>query len=763
MLGFDALQAAIDTALELLNKELLGAAKSVYVNKEKNPVWHATTYKNGTRAGRYTTLVVSPKEYATAVRLVGELEDLKSIIDKQIQEMQTTPPDVLEHHLLGCEINFLRLMFHAYYQSRFGTKLFLTSHNDLARGFTEQYATYARQLHLTRNPFSTSPQGKMLLHTREGIEATAAGPSRVNSDKASVRRELVFTSDSESEDLSGEIREAEERPEVSEASSDEMSEAEGSEASGSVDYEARSSRFEQYKEAHQREAALEYTYGKNVPDEIFWETEAPDYTDIDPNELLEKDCPPETLLMSSSAEFIRRWDATARKRLGQQFDAREIQVLHTFFSKDTARRFGKFKSLDIEQRWVYQLLPQPLLYYFGFNNENWERELQGRYQDYLSLKLSPEKVARFLDQAFQLFLKRSAQFGPKMVRNGLSVVKHRSLFSDPRYSIGQLVCSDKIIGVGTYSTVYAGTMSIEGKPQPVSVAVKLFQNDSTSLSLNSSLLPIAECQLLRQLQSPYVVELYMGMTDLMRPFSVMPQYPFSLEDYLDKHSETLSNETLWEMMKQTSECLSFLHGRNVVYRDLKTSNILVEMLDGGFRLRMCDFNIAIMHPNRDAALQGRAIDTFTGTRVCAAPELLSAEGLTSHTLHSDVYALGVTLWAIEKRTSLLEENVYPDLVHRCVKRCRHSSSDTEDQITSDNLRHAVGQGRRPETRGISHELVTLLMQCWSHEPHQRPDAKGVVSSLVDIRSRYVGVAETAAAKGGVEPPTTHLIDLAFLK
>ncbi|KAL5724969.1 putative serine/threonine-protein kinase pbl3 [Ranunculus cassubicifolius] len=80
--------------------------------------------------------------------------------------------------------------------------------------------------------------------------------------------------------------------------------------------------------------------------------------------------------------------------------------------------------------------------------------------------------------------------------------------------------------------------------------------------------------------------------------------------------------------------LSFLHESKVIYRDLKTSNIL---LDADFNAKLSDFGLAKEGPTGD---KSHVSTQVLGTEGYAAPEYIATGHLTAK---SDVYSFGVVL------------------------------------------------------------------------------------------------------------------------
>ena len=77
----------------------------------------------------------------------------------------------------------------------------------------------------------------------------------------------------------------------------------------------------------------------------------------------------------------------------------------------------------------------------------------------------------------------------------------------------------------------------------------------------------------------------------------------------------------------------YMHERDIVYRDIKPENILVDM-DG--HIRIADFGLSKIIPERERS------NSF-----CGSPEYLSPEMLTNNEGHDrrlDIYCLGVLLY-----------------------------------------------------------------------------------------------------------------------
>merc|ERR1719220_3329436 len=86
---------------------------------------------------------------------------------------------------------------------------------------------------------------------------------------------------------------------------------------------------------------------------------------------------------------------------------------------------------------------------------------------------------------------------------------------------------------------------------------------------------------------------------------------------------------------QASRALAHLHASNVVHRDIKPQNLLVDATKG-YVLKLCDFGSAARLDNGRATLVA-----YICSRYYRAPELIF--GATSYTAAVDLWSLGCVL------------------------------------------------------------------------------------------------------------------------
>ncbi|WP_129628949.1 serine/threonine-protein kinase [Candidatus Oscillochloris fontis] len=140
----------------------------------------------------------------------------------------------------------------------------------------------------------------------------------------------------------------------------------------------------------------------------------------------------------------------------------------------------------------------------------------------------------------------------------------------------------------------------------------------------------AEAQLLQGLDHPRIPRVYSHFTDEGRHYLTMDFIRGKdLEEVVDERG-VLSEALVLEYADQICDVLVYLHGKGLIYRDMKPSNVMIEDASGAVKL--VDFGITKLFKPTERGTQ-------IGTPGYAPPE--QYQGLA--TPASDIYALGATL------------------------------------------------------------------------------------------------------------------------
>lgn len=105
-----------------------------------------------------------------------------------------------------------------------------------------------------------------------------------------------------------------------------------------------------------------------------------------------------------------------------------------------------------------------------------------------------------------------------------------------------------------------------------------------------------------------------------------------LSDYIG--DENIDIEKMVRWIAQAAEALNYAHEHNVIHRDVKPANMIVEAKSG--RLKLTDFGVA-----RIAGVNQTQTGIVLGSPSYMAPEQIRGEALTGKT---DLFSLGVTLY-----------------------------------------------------------------------------------------------------------------------
>jgi Tol biopolymer transport system component len=202
----------------------------------------------------------------------------------------------------------------------------------------------------------------------------------------------------------------------------------------------------------------------------------------------------------------------------------------------------------------------------------------------------------------------------------------------PRFGAWQAV---KLLGRGGMGTVYLAERA-DGAFR-MSAAVKVVPMALASHEIEERFR--RERQFLASLDHPKVARLIDGgVTETGLPYLVMEFVGgLTIDRFCDAHE--LDTRGRIALMRQVLEALAYVHGRQVIHRDVKPSNILVD--DAG-SVKLLDFGTArLVDATAEAALTKTGVFAFTPEY--ASPEQVRGEPVS---VASDLYSAGVLLYRL---------------------------------------------------------------------------------------------------------------------
>ncbi|XP_028793746.1 LEAF RUST 10 DISEASE-RESISTANCE LOCUS RECEPTOR-LIKE PROTEIN KINASE-like 1.2 [Neltuma alba] len=284
------------------------------------------------------------------------------------------------------------------------------------------------------------------------------------------------------------------------------------------------------------------------------------------------------------------------------------------------------------------------------------------------------------------------------------------------------------LGDGGFGTVYCGKLG-DGR----TVAVKrLYENNDRRVEQFMN-----EVEILTRLRHQNLVQLY-GCTsrhsrELLLVYEYVPNG--TVADHLHgeraKPADTLPWHTRMNIAIETASALAYLHASDIIHRDIKTTNIL---LDSHFVVKVADFGLSRLFPNDVTHISTAP----QGTPGYVDPEYHQCYQLTDK---SDVYSFGVVLIelissmpAIDITRHRHEVNLAIMAVHKIQNGDLHELVDP-----------ALGFEADPKVRKMVNGVAELAFQCLQSMKDTRPSMEEVVERLKEIQSDGVGKTKEEAA------------------
>ncbi|KAK9450472.1 uncharacterized protein V1518DRAFT_413933 [Limtongia smithiae] len=181
-----------------------------------------------------------------------------------------------------------------------------------------------------------------------------------------------------------------------------------------------------------------------------------------------------------------------------------------------------------------------------------------------------------------------------------------------------------LIGKGSFGKVYLATHKLTG------AVVVLKSAEKSDLNL------AREIHHYRQLLHPHIARLYEVIVTETLVWLVLEYCPGDeLYEYLLRKG-ALPTEQVQRIFAQLCGAVAYIHTRDIVHRDLKLENILMDK--GNRSVKLCDFGFT-----RECEPK-RFLQTLCGTMCYAAPEMV--KGIKYLGQAVDVWSLGIILYAL---------------------------------------------------------------------------------------------------------------------
>ncbi|XP_029302455.1 LOW QUALITY PROTEIN: serine/threonine-protein kinase SIK2 [Cottoperca gobio] len=188
---------------------------------------------------------------------------------------------------------------------------------------------------------------------------------------------------------------------------------------------------------------------------------------------------------------------------------------------------------------------------------------------------------------------------------------------------------ERTLGKGNFAVVKLARHRIT----KTEVAIKII--DKTQLDAVNLEKIYREVQIMKMLDHPHIIKLYQVM-ETKNMLYLVTEYAKNGEifDYLAKHgrlSELEARRKFWQILSAVEYC----HNRNIVHRDLKAENLL---LDGQMNIKIADFGFGnFFQP-------GEPLATWCGSPPYAAPEVFEGQQYEGPQL--DIWSMGVVLYVL---------------------------------------------------------------------------------------------------------------------
>ncbi|KNA08752.1 hypothetical protein SOVF_159850 isoform B [Spinacia oleracea] len=328
----------------------------------------------------------------------------------------------------------------------------------------------------------------------------------------------------------------------------------------------------------------------------------------------------------------------------------------------------------------------------------------------------------------------SGNIGKQTMRMKTNIEGSKVYFSVPVFSYSELEEATnnfdptRELGDGGFGTVYYGKL-VDGRE----VAVKrLYERNCRQLELYMNEIEILAC-----LRHQNLVTLYGCTSRRSRELLLVYEYVSNgtVADHLNGEQSicgTLTWPVRMRIAIETATALSYLHASDVIHRDVKTQNIL---LDTNFSVKVADFGLSRLFP-----MDVTHISTAPqGTPGYLDPEYHQCYQLTDK---SDVYSFGVVLVELISSLPAVDLTRKEDEINLSYYAMKRIQCCAFDELVDKRL----GFDSNYKVKRMTTLVAELAFQCLQHRKDFRPSMDEVLETLKRIESADYEVRKAAEEK-----------------
>lgn len=243
---------------------------------------------------------------------------------------------------------------------------------------------------------------------------------------------------------------------------------------------------------------------------------------------------------------------------------------------------------------------------------------------------------------------------------------------------------DKVLNRGSFGTVYLGQWC------EVPVAIKKI---GQRLPVREYEQFIREIEIMSKLRHPNITQLYGACMEPQACLVMEHVMKGSLDQIIE--NESWSIEEKIRVALDVAKGLAYMHYRDILHRDLKTGNILI---DSRGVAKITDFGLCKNMGYSSGTLGVRSLDIQW-----MAPEVLDR---APHTFASDIYSYGIVLWSI-----VTGKKPYAGI---------------EERVVMDNIRNGITESVPDD---VPEPIKNIILQCWLREVTSRPALNDIIEQL----------------------------------